>query len=41
MFNLPGHTPLKSAQLAPLYEAMYYLATLKAEAKYLENLYTV
>lgn len=40
MFNLPGHSPLKSAQLAGLYEAMYYLASLKAEGKFLENLYS-
>jgi len=39
MFNLPDHSPMKSAQLANLYEAFYYLASLKAEGKFLENLY--
>lgn len=41
MFNRPDTTPIKSAQLADLYEALYYLAALKAEAKYLEALYEV
>lgn len=40
LFNLPNHSPMKSAQLADLYEALYYLSSLKAEGKFLENLYT-
>lgn len=39
LFNLPEHTPIKSAQLAGLYEAMYYLASIKAESQFIENLY--
>lgn len=30
---------MKSAQLANLYEALYYLAAVKAEGKFLETLY--
>jgi hypothetical protein len=37
VFNLAGHTPLKSAQLANLYEVFNYLAAVKAEQKVQEN----
>ena len=33
IFNLPGYTPLHSAERANLYEAFHYLAAKAAEAK--------
>ena len=38
IFNLPNETPMRSAELANLYEAFTYLASVAAERKYQERL---
>lgn len=38
VFNLPGHTPMRSAQLANLYEAFNYLSAVRAQQQVQENI---
>jgi len=38
IFNRPDMTPIKSAELAPLYDAFTYLAARAAEAEFQSNL---
>ncbi|NJO28575.1 MAG: hypothetical protein HC874_14295 [Richelia sp. SL_2_1] len=38
IFNLPNETPLRSAELAPLWDAFHYMSARSAEFDFIQSL---